>query len=75
MCRFVEVYFDYKKDFVVSEMICYDFMNIFDCISKGEVGVFEFFGKFILKISDVLLKKCLEIKEEMNKIEVGKEVV
>ena len=75
MRRFVEVHPDYKKDSVVSETICYDLMNTFDRISKGEVGAPELFGKPTSKTSDVLLKKCLEIKEEMNKIEAGKEAV
>lgn len=75
MRRFVEVHPDYKKDSVVSETICYDLMNTFDRISKGEFGAPELFGKPTSKTSDVLLKKCLEIKEEMNKIEAGKEAV
>lgn len=75
MRKFVEVHPDYKKDSFVSETICYDLMNTFDRISKGEVGAPELFGKPTSKTSDVLLKKCLEIKDEMNKIEAGKEVV
>lgn len=75
MRKFVEVHPDYRKDSFVSETICYDLINTFDRISKGEVGAPELFGKPTSKTSDVLLKKCLEIKDEMNKIEAGKEVV
>ena len=70
--RFVDEHPDYKKDSVVSETICYDLMNTFDRISRGEVGAPQLFGKPTSKTSDVLLKKCLEIKEEMRKIEAGK---
>ena len=70
--RFVDEHPDYKKDSVVSETICYDLMNTFDRISGGEVGAPQLFGKPTSKTSDVLLKKCLEIKEEMRKIEAGK---
>ena len=70
--KFVEVHPEYKQDSVVSESICYDLMNTFDRISRGELGAPQLFGKPTSKTSDVLLKKCLEIKEEMKKIEAEK---
>lgn len=70
--RYVELHPDYKEDSVVSESVCYDLMNTFQRISQGELGAPELFGKPTSKTSDVLLKKCLEIKEEMNKIEASK---
>ena len=57
MRRFVELHPDYKKDSIVSETICYDLLNTFDRISKGEVEAPELFGKPISKTSDVPLKK------------------
>ena len=57
MRRFVELHPDYKKDSIVSETICYDLLNTFDRISKGEVDAPELFGKPISKTSDVPLKK------------------
>lgn len=70
--RYVELHPDYKEDSVVSESVCYDLMNTLQRISQGELGAPELFGKPTSKTSDVLLKKCLEIKEEMNKIEASK---
>ena len=70
--KFVEVHPEYKQDSVVSESICYDLMNTFDRITRGELGAPQLFGKPTSKTSDVLLKKCLEIKEEMKKIEAEK---
>lgn len=67
MRNFVAVHPDYKKDSVVSESICYDLMNTFDQITRGELSAPELFGKPTSKTSDVLLKKCLEIKAEMTK--------
>ena len=67
--RFVEVHPDYKKDSVVSEIICYDLMNAFESITQGEMSAPELFGKPKSKTSDILLKKCLEIKKEMTKID------
>lgn len=60
---------DYNKDSVVSESICYDLMNTFERITRGELGAPQLFGKPTSKTSDVLPKKCLEIKEEMIKTE------
>ena len=70
--KFVDEHPDYKKDSVVSETISYDLLNTFDRVSRGEVGALQLFGKPISKTSDVLLKKCQEIKEEMQKMEAGK---
>ena len=70
--KFVEVHPEYKQDSVVNESICYDLMNTFDRIARGELGAPQLFGKPTSKTSDVLLKKCLEIKEEMKKIEAEK---
>ena len=67
MRNFVAVHPDYKKDSVVSESICYDLMNTFDQITRGELSAPELFGKPTSKTSDVLLKKCLEVKAEMTK--------
>ena len=72
MRKFVALHPDYKQDSVVSETICYDLMNTFDRIARGELGAPELFGKPTSKTSDVLTKKCLEIKEEMAKIEPAK---
>lgn len=72
MRRFVALHPDYKQDSVVSETICYDLMNTFDRITRGELGAPELFGKPTSKTSDVLTKKCLEIKEDMAKIEPAK---
>lgn len=72
MRRFVALHPDYKQDSIVSETICYDLMNTFDRITRGELGAPELFGKPTSKTSDVLTKKCLEIKEEMAKIEPAK---
>lgn len=50
--RFVEAHPDYKKDSVVSETICYDLLNTFDRIGRGELGAPELFGKPTSKTSE-----------------------
>ena len=42
---FVEAHPDYKKDSVVGETICFDLLNTFDRIGRGEIGAPKLFGK------------------------------
>lgn len=72
MRKFVALHPDYKQDSVVSETICYDLINTFDRITRGELDAPELFGKPTSRTSDVLTKKCLEIKEGMAQIEAAK---
>lgn len=53
---FVETHPDYKKDSVVGEKICYDLLNTFDRVGRGEIGAPKLFGNPMSKTSDILLK-------------------